>query len=91
MRPATSADSRFAIRSWDDGVVVFDRMLGATHALDRLTGRVFCACLEGRETSDADLLETIRSLLPDGAESELLMAIEQARTRLATAGLLAVH
>lgn len=84
------AASPFALRHWEDGVVVFERKLGATHALDVVTGQVFCGSLAALEPSDADLLQSVRSLRPDAAEADLVASVVQARSRLVAAGLLAV-
>lgn len=90
MPPDVPATSLFAIRHWEDGVVVFDRKLGATHALDIVTGQVFCGTLATLKPSDADLLQSVRSLRPDADEADLVAAVVQAHSRLVAAGLLAV-
>ncbi len=88
MGPSSAGGSRLALRAWDDGLVVYDRICGATHALDGTTGRVFLMSLEHTEASESDLLTEVSALLPKSSGPELVEAIARARIRLNDANLL---
>ena len=56
---------RFLIQRWPEGLVVFDRLLGDTHAMGEPTARLFEAWLRRPERP----LATLAASLPDSPEA----------------------
>lgn len=84
----TSAD-RYALRRWDDGIVVYDRHLGDTHAMNRAAGCAFRALLNTPAMNDEALAAAVRLELPNIAHDELALALGSARSLLRGAALAA--
>lgn len=65
---------RFLIQRWAEGLVVFDRLLGDTHAMGEPTASLFEAWL----SAPADKLETLACRVP-APEEALQAAIGELR------------
>lgn len=76
-------DERFAHHAWDDGWVVYDRHLGDTHAMNRLTAAAFRALLNTPGADDGQLADAVRRELPTIDPDELALALRSARSLLA--------
>ena len=73
------AQDRFALRRWDDGIVVYDRHLGDTHAMNPATGCAFRALLNTPGANDEALADAVRQELPNIGHDDLALALGSAR------------
>ena len=83
---AVDAAQRFSVRSFDDGVVVFDRLSGDTHALDPTHSQVFAGSHEGLD--DRMLGERLLARHPQLDAAQLREMLARVRDELALLGLL---
>ena len=75
----TSAD-RYAMRRREDGIVVYDRHLGDTHAMNAATGCAFRALLNTPGADDEHLADAVRQAVPNIGHDELALALRSARS-----------
>ena len=78
----------FSIRRWPDGVVVFNRMTGDTHALDPITYAAFEATQRGDNDRTA-VIAACHSLSPLSSADELESMAHACYERLEQCGLTA--
>jgi PqqD family protein of HPr-rel-A system len=74
-------EQRLVVRWWQDGCVVFDRFSGDTHALDRLTARVFAQTRRG-PPQPAELSLLLSSEFPGVSALELEQRVNEALKKL---------
>jgi len=77
----------FVVLEWIDGSVVFDKVTGNTHALDRLTCDVLIAA-QNSFGSKAKLLVMLKPFHSHIIESEFLGLVQECLDRLIVSGLL---
>lgn len=66
---------RFLIRHWPDGVVVFDRRFGDTHALNHLTASVFQLALRDQAGGLEDIAARLAGEFPAYASADFSLAV----------------
>lgn len=79
-------DSRFLVKQWLDGSVVFDRQFGDTHALDPAAAVVFLSFMKG-EREPVALMAALSPLYPDATIQDMTSRLDGLIAQLSKLGL----